>query len=708
MYHGKIRRSIHIRQGGGQTTFAPAPLPIAGGKEEIALLPGMANRHDLIGGRTNTMRLAVGPKERGGSLNQRAGFLCAVLVALLSLSDATLAGERIPPARSFSRERAAPLTGTPLVAILCYHDLSDDPARKNYTIPPERFRLHLRRLREAGWTFLSLSELLSRKGRFDELPPKVIVVTFDDAYRSFFEKALPILREEGVKATLSVISSFIDAPPGDLPPLMTWDQIREAGESGFVEIASHSHGLHQYETCNPYDDTSPSVTTRRYLSRDRRYEDRDEYRWRIRHDLQRAKSSLKQNVGRDVSVLAWPYGEHNAMARELARQEGFPVTLGLEGTDVRKEDLVRGHLPRVMVTEEMNPGAGNLDWLYPRRHPVRAAQADLDAVYDPDPAIFRGRVDRLVRKIRAGGANTVFLQGLADPAGDGHYREAYFMNHQLPVRADIWSMVAHKFRHAGIRVWLRAPVMNLSWEWERHPEWRIPFRPKRGEASGKPWHFRVSPDHPGARQAAVDFFSDIAVYLPVEGILFDDDAYLTEGERLRRNRPSTPGAKSEAIRKLVEEVKAAVLAWRPNAAFGRNLYAPVAERDGVHPGFSQDLSQFLSDYDLTVVMAYARMEGHEKDAETWIRKLAERVERKARAYAFRDGGLPPAMLKFQAFDWRTGEWVPAAETAAAIRAAAEAKVPNLGVYPVLPDEGELPEGILKGTSPPGSEGHAKP
>jgi hypothetical protein len=66
------------------------------------------------------------------------------------------------------------------------------------------------------------------------------------------------------------------------------------------------------------------------------------------------------------------------------------------------------------------------------------------------------------------------------------------------------------------------------------------------------------------------------------------------------------------------------------------------------------------------------------------------------------------MLKFQAFDWRTGEWVPAAETAAVIRAAAEAKVPHVGVYPVLPDEGELPEGILQGTAPPGSEGNAKP
>lgn len=640
---------------------------------------------------------------------RRTKVLWFVLVALLSFPGEGVPAGHTPPLRSLSRERAAPPgSGAPLVVILCYHDLSDDPARKSYTIPPEQFRRQLRQFREAGWTFLSLGELLSRKDRLDELPPKTLVVTFDDAYRSFFEKALPILKEEGVKATVSVISSFIDAPPADLSPLMTWEQIREAVGSGFVEIASHSHGLHQYEVSNPYNDTSPAVTTRRYLPRDRRYEDRDEYRSRIRADLRKGKSLLKEKLGRDVGILAWPYGEYNAMAGELARQEGFSVTLGLEGTDVRPGDFARGHLPRVMVTGEMNPGARNLAWLYPFRLPVRAVQADLDAVYDPDPAIFRGRVNRLVDKIRAAGANTVFLQALADPDGDSHYREAYFMNHQLPVRADIWSMVAHKFRHAGIRVWVRAPVMNLSWEWERHPEWRIPFHPKRPAAAPEPWYFRVSPDHPKARQAALDFISDIAVYLPVEGILFDDDAYLGEGERLRGDHPSTPGAKSEAIRNLIEEVKAAVLAWRPNSGFGRNLYAPVAERDGVHPKFSQDLSQFLSDYDLTVVMAYARMEGHEKDAAAWTRKLAGRVGQKAGPYAVRDGGLPPVMLKFQTYDWKKKEWVPPSETAAGIRAAANANIPHIGVYPVLPEEGELPEGILMGAPPPGSEGNAKP
>src|SRR5512143_1321192 len=35
-------------------TLAAAPLPIAKGKKEIALLPGMANRHGLVAGATGT------------------------------------------------------------------------------------------------------------------------------------------------------------------------------------------------------------------------------------------------------------------------------------------------------------------------------------------------------------------------------------------------------------------------------------------------------------------------------------------------------------------------------------------------------------------------------------------------------------------------------------------------------------------------------
>ena len=47
------------------------------------------------------------------------------------------AGEPTQAKRSLARERAAPPEpGSPLVVILCYHDLSDAPGRKDYTIPP--------------------------------------------------------------------------------------------------------------------------------------------------------------------------------------------------------------------------------------------------------------------------------------------------------------------------------------------------------------------------------------------------------------------------------------------------------------------------------------------------------------------------------------------------------------------------------------------
>ncbi len=632
----------------------------------------------------------------------RLQWLIPAIASLFLVCGAVTHGAQTTPGlRSLAAARRSPPPSS-AVAILNYHDISDARGARPETVPTSLLRDQIRRCKGEGWTFLSLPELLSYKDRPEELPPRVMVVTFDDAYRSFFEQALPVLREEGVKATLAVITSFIDRPPPGMPPLMTWDQIKEADRSGFVEIASHTHDLHKYITSNPYRDSAPSVVTRRYLLQEARYEDRDEYRKRIREDLRESQRILREKLGHDVSVLAWPYGEHNAASRGIAAEEGFHVTLGLGGIDVRPDDLRSGLLPRVMVLRDSRIGGKDPGWLLPSRIPVRAAQVDLDTVYDPDPDVFSRKVDRMVEKVRGMGATHVFLQACPDPHGSAFFREAWFENHQVSVRADIWSMVANKLSHAGVRVWIRAPSMNLSWEWARHPEWRIPFRRKKGGKDFTPWYFRLSPDIPEARAAAVDFFTDIAVYLPIEGVLFDDDAYMLAGEKLKGSRSSSAREKSEAIRGLIEEVKAAVLAWRPDCLFGRNLYAPAVEKDGVHPDFSQDLEQFLRDYDLTVVMAYARMEGRRKDAERWVESMARKVIRKWSPPKGRELEAPPAMFKFQAYDWEEEEWVPPEELTGMVTGARRAMVLDLGVYPVLPDEGNIPNGLLGEAVRPGS------
>lgn len=475
---------------------------------------------------------------------------------------------------------------------------------------------------------------------------------------------------------------------------MSWEQIREADRSGLVEIASHTHDLHRYVTSNPYRDTSPSVTTRIYRLAEHRYEDRDEYWGRIREDLRRSRGILRKRIGHEVSFLVWPYGEHTAVARRIAREEGFAATLGLDDVPATPGDLAEGYLPRVLVYRGRRIDGRNTDWLLRPRPPVRAAQADLDAVYDPDPAVFRHRLGLLKDRILRIGATDVFLQACPDPRGDGNFRAAWFMNHQVAVRADIWSMAAHILSRAGLRVWIRASVMNLSWEWEAHPEWRIPAGATGAGDRASPWYRRLSPDLEGVRRAAVDFFSDIAVYLPIRGVLFDDDAFMLEGERLAGSGESSPEARSTAIRGLIEEVKAAVLAWRPGCLFARNLYAPVVEHDGIHPRFAQDFGQSLRDYDLTVIMAYVRMEGHGKDAGRWAESLARRAARRWIPPRGRESEAPPVLLKFQAYDWKEEEWVPGEELASMVRGARRAMAVDLGVYPVLPAGGNLPDGLL--------------
>jgi biofilm PGA synthesis lipoprotein PgaB len=624
-----------------------------------------------------------------GRLRTAAFLIGAVLVLFLATASGTA---RDREQRTFARARIG-LPSAGIVAVLCYHDIAEGTGYPESTVSPKALREHIRRSRENGFVFLSLSELLSYRDRPADLPSRVMVLTFDDGYLSFFDRVLPILKEEGVKATLSVVSSFVDRPPAGVPPLMSWDQIREAESTGLVEIASHGHEIHRFETDNPYRDTGPSVTTRRFLLEAGRYEDRDEYKERIRKDFREARRILAERLGHEVTVLAWPYGEHNLAARRIAAEEGFATTLGLDGTDVRREDLLSGYLPRCMVFRGTRIADKELRWLSPPPLPVRAAQVDLDSVYDPDTQAFRRNLDQVVERVRRLGATDVFLQGCPDPDGTGFFRETYFMNHQAPVRADVWSMAAHKFNHAGLKVWIRAPTMNLSWEWNRRPDWRIPFRKRKGERSGKPWYFRISPDVDEARRAAIDFYTDIAVYLPIRGVLFDDDAFMLDAERLRSG-PANPRAKSEAIRSFLEEIKGAVLAWRPNALFARNIYATVVERDGVHPGLSQEFGQFLEDYDLTVVMAYARMEGHRRDAEEWTESLVRRTLRRWDPPPRWDAAAPPVLIKFQTYDWEEEEWVPGAELAGMVRKVRGEKALGLGLYPVPPKAGNLPEGLL--------------
>lgn len=88
--------------------------------------------------------------------------------------------------------------------ILCYHGVSmfDEHAwDSSMFIPPKLFETRLKLLREGGFNVLPLGEALLRLERND-LPPKAVVITFDDGLADFYYEAFPLLRSYKMPATV--------------------------------------------------------------------------------------------------------------------------------------------------------------------------------------------------------------------------------------------------------------------------------------------------------------------------------------------------------------------------------------------------------------------------------------------------------------------------------------------------------------------------
>jgi peptidoglycan/xylan/chitin deacetylase (PgdA/CDA1 family) len=88
--------------------------------------------------------------------------------------------------------------------ILCYHGIAlrDEHEWAGYLfITPDRFRSRLAALRDAKANVLSLSEGTTRL-KNGSLPPRSVVLTFDDGFYDFLHHAVPILKEFGFPCTL--------------------------------------------------------------------------------------------------------------------------------------------------------------------------------------------------------------------------------------------------------------------------------------------------------------------------------------------------------------------------------------------------------------------------------------------------------------------------------------------------------------------------
>jgi peptidoglycan/xylan/chitin deacetylase (PgdA/CDA1 family) len=183
------------------------------------------------------------------------------------------------------------------VPILVYHSVRPDaPGRtaeqRAVSVTPETFRAQMRVLRDSGYRVVSFEALVAALQGGASLPPRAVVITFDDGLRNQVDYAAPILREFGFVATFFVYSS----PISRIDRFMTWEQVRA------LRAAGHSIGSHTQT--HPYlTRVADSVTLRR--------------------ELVASRERIVREVGVPVTLFAYPFGVESAAVRAAVRAAGY-------------------------------------------------------------------------------------------------------------------------------------------------------------------------------------------------------------------------------------------------------------------------------------------------------------------------------------------------------------------------------------------------
>lgn len=183
--------------------------------------------------------------------------------------------------------------------ILMYHNVSNDTSPLT-SVRPEVFKQHISYLSDNNFSVWPLSKVLNYLESARSLPPKTVVISFDDAYTSVYTEALPILKAKGWPFVVFVTTRYISDANQNF---MSWHQLRELQQFG-AEIGNHSH-------------------THAHLIRKHKGETQKQWKHRITDEIIQAKSILEQKVETPISVFAYPYGEYSNSLKDILRELGY-------------------------------------------------------------------------------------------------------------------------------------------------------------------------------------------------------------------------------------------------------------------------------------------------------------------------------------------------------------------------------------------------
>ncbi|MDI4644979.1 polysaccharide deacetylase family protein [Cohnella hashimotonis] len=212
------------------------------------------------------------------------------------------------------------------VLVLMYHDVSPSPTDV-HSLSASNFERQLQLMKDNNFHWITMSQYRNFILHDRPVPENAVLLTFDDGYESFYKYAYPLLKKYGAPATSFLIVGTVGNPKMPGVEKLTWDQVREMHRSG-IDFYSHTYNLHYYAPTDARGKhPEPVLSSRLYLKDKGRRETENEYESRVDADLKQANEVLKQELGENDHVLAFPYGAFSESLLRICRKRGIDVTL---------------------------------------------------------------------------------------------------------------------------------------------------------------------------------------------------------------------------------------------------------------------------------------------------------------------------------------------------------------------------------------------
>jgi len=202
------------------------------------------------------------------------------------------------------------------VISIMYHRF-DENKYPSTNIKINDFISHIDLIKKSGIKFISSEEF--QKSFHEKSSEKKILLTIDDGFTSFYEKAWPILKKEKIPFII-----FINTETIGSGGYMDWNEIKDISKYNFVHIGNHSHS-HDYLV--------------------------DKSEAEIKKDLEISKDIFKKKLNYETKVFAYPFGEYKNSYKKIVEDLGFDFAFG-QHSGVIDKTKDKFELPRFPINEK--------------------------------------------------------------------------------------------------------------------------------------------------------------------------------------------------------------------------------------------------------------------------------------------------------------------------------------------------------------------